>query len=243
MPSMFTVFTTQEVFYTNNVFLTDVTQTGSAVYHGSYHGAFIPYSTAAWTPQISFTYDMFRYGKVSVADFDSATLDFSGKYVFGKDRSWSWTPRIALSQFISTQLPGSTFYKEVTYDNQVYHEQKILQNLYLDTGYNLTYRQTTPGIYTRLDNALTVGLSYLVTPQWVIQPFFRPACYTYVNDTAGYTDRNDFNLTTGVDVTWKPNKYCSFSGDVIDTRNFSSASGNTYNATIPGLSVTGTFSF
>src|ERR1700683_5304475 len=53
-PEMFTLSTSQQFFYTDNVFYTtkNVGTVGSLGYLGSYTGSFVPYSLADWTPRI-----------------------------------------------------------------------------------------------------------------------------------------------------------------------------------------------
>jgi hypothetical protein len=62
-------------------------------------------------------------------------------------------------------------------------------------------------------------------------------------NTSVQHDRDDLNISEGLDVTWTPIKYFSVSGDVLHTNDYSNNSGFSYNDTIPGLSLSGTYKF
>ena len=244
-PETFTFSTSQQFFYTDNVFYTNANEVGSTAYLGSYTASYVPYSLRDWTPRITLQYNMVRYGSAASGDFDNENLSFSNQYVFSDDRAWSWTSTINLSRFTAPHANDHGFYQEVVYDNQVTHVQQLLKEtpLFFIAAYDLAYHQANPDDFNRLDNALSFSLSYYPIPEISIGPYIRPAARAYFTNTVNQHDRYDFNLSEGVDVTWQPCKYASMSADISHSDDYSNNSGQSYSDTIPGLSVTGTFKF
>jgi hypothetical protein len=244
-PDMFTVSTSQQYFYTDNVFYTNTNQAHSSAYLGSYAASYVPYSLRDWTPRISLQYNMVRYGSAASGDFDNENLAASSQYVFSDDRAWSWTATVNLSRFTAPHSNDHEFYKEVVYDNQITHVQQVNKDipLFFIAAYDLAYHQANPADFDRLDNALSFSLAYYIIPEVSIGPYVRPALRTYFTNTATQNDREDFNLSAGMDVTWTVCKYASLSADVSHSDNWSNNSAQSYDETTPGVSVTGTFKF
>lgn len=244
-PETFTFSTAQQFFYTDNVFYTHTDPVGSTAYLGSYMASFVPYSLRDWTPRITLQYNMVRYGSAASGDFDNENVAFSNQYVFSDDRAWSWTATIDLSRFTTPHNNDHEFYQEVVYDNQITHVQQIGKDapFFFIAAYDLAYHQANPAAFDRLDNTLSFSLAYYPIHELSIGPFVRPSARTYFTNATNQHDRDDFNLSEGVDVTWQPCKYASLSADVSHTNDYSNNSGQSYNDTVPGLSVTGTFKF
>ena len=244
-PDMFTVSTSQQYFYTDNVFYTNTNQAHSSAYLGSYAASYVPYSLRDWTPRISLQYNMVRYGSAASGDFDNENIAASSQYVFSDDRAWSWTATINLSRFTAPHDNDHEFYKEVVYDNQITHVQQVTKDipLFFIAAYDLAYHQANPADFDRLDNALSFSLAYYIIPEVSIGPYVRPALRTYFTNTAAQHDRDDFNLSAGLDVTWTVCKYASLSADIAHSDNYSNNSAQSYDETTPGVSVTGTFKF
>ena len=257
-PATLTFTTSQQFFYTDNVFYTHTSPVGSTAYLGSYTGSYVPYSTRDWTPRISLQYNMVRYGTASSGDFDNENATFSNQYVFSDDRAWSWTSTVNLSRYTAPHSNDHEFYQEVIYDNQISHVQQLIKNtpLFFIAAYNLTYHQADPALFDRLDNTLSFSLAYSPIPSVTIGPFVRPSARTYLTNApvaaptpfstsapAAQHDRDDFNLSEGVDVTWQPSKFVSLSADFIRTDDYSNNAALSYNDTIPGASVTATVKF
>ena len=244
-PETFTFSTSQQFFYTDNVFYTNANQVGSTAYLGSYTASFVPYSLRDWTPRITLQYNMVRYGSAAAGDFDNENLAFSNQYVFSDDRAWSWTSTINLARFTAPHANDHEFYQEVVYDNQITHVQQLIKEtpLFFVAAYDLAYHQANPDPFDRLDNGLSFSLSYYPVAELSIGPYVRPAAREYFTNTASQHDRFDFNLSEGLDVTWQPCKYASLSADVSHSDDYSNNSGQSYDTTIPGLSVTGTIKF
>lgn len=251
-PEMFTFSTAQQVFYTDNVFYTDANPVGSAAYLGSYTASFVPYSLRDWTPRISLQYNMARYDRAAAGDFDNENLAISSQYVFTDDRAWSWTATVNLSRFTAPHLNEHEFYKEVVYDNQITHVEQLLKDepLFFIAAYDLAFHQADPALFDRLDNTLSFSLAYYPIPEVSIGPFVRPGARTYVTDGTvqlstpiNQHDRDDFNLSEGLDVTWTPCEYVSLSADILHTDDYSNVAGLSYVNTTPGFDITGTIKF
>jgi len=244
-PDMFTLTTTQQYFYTDNVFYTNANQAHSSAYLGSYGLSYVPYSLRDWTPRVTLQYNMVRYGSVASGDFDNENLVVSSAYVFSEDRSWTWTASVNLSRFTAPHDNDHEFYKEVVYDNQITHVQQVTKDipLFFIAAYDLAYHQANPADFDRLDNALSFSLAYYIIPEVSIGPYVRPALRTYFTNTENQHDRDDFNLSAGLDVTWTVCKYASLSADLSHSDNYSNNSAQSYDETSPGVSVTGTFRF
>jgi hypothetical protein len=244
VPETFTFSTSQQFFYTDNVFYTDAHPVASSAYLGTYTGSYVPYSLRDWTPRITFQYNMVRYGSAASGDFDNENVAFSDQYIFSDDRAWSWTATVDLSRFTAPHNNDHAFYQEVVYDNQIAHVQQIGRNLplFFIASYDLAYHQANPAEFDRLDNVLSFSLAYNPISELSVGPFVRPAARTYFTNTDQH-DRDDFNLSEGLDVTWTPCKYTSLSADFSHTDNYSNNASRSYENTAPGLSVTGTVKF
>lgn len=238
-PEMFSVSTSQSVFYTDNVFYTNANPVGSLAYLGSYSASYIPWSERDWIPKIGAQFNMVRYDRAASADFDNENLTLSSQYIFSDDRAWSWTATVNLARFTTPHVNDHEFYQEVGYDNQISHADKLIKNepLYLIETYGLTYRQANPDVFDRLDNTVSLSLTYYPIPEISIGPFVRPSARIYMTNSPIQSERDDFNLSEGLDVTWTPWKYVAFSADIMRTDDFSSASNQSYAETSPGCSV------
>ncbi len=272
-PDMFTLSVAQQFFHTDNVFYTHHNPQGASAYLGSYTGSFVPYALRDWTPRLSLQENMVRYGGVPNADFDNQNAAASSQYIFGADRSWTWTASVNLARFTAVHGAGDhEFYKEVLYDNQVSHTQQVMKDvpLFFVAAYDLAYHQADPSAFDRLDNTLSFSLVYYPVPEVSISAFFRPSGRVYFTDTnptqydsrfffgpgqppvkgpprndntPPQRDRHDLNLSAGIDVTYTPIKYLSLSADFDLSRNYSNNSSLSYDQSSPGLSLTGTYKF
>ncbi|MCE0524227.1 MAG: hypothetical protein LV480_15085 [Methylacidiphilales bacterium] len=256
-PETITLSTSQQFFYTTNVFYTNANTISSLAYLGNYTLSYVPYSLQVWTPRITAQYNMVRYGNAAEADFNNENLSLSSEYVFSDDHKWSWTADINLGRYTDAHADGNEFYEEVVYDNQINWTQQLVKStpLYLIAGYDIAYHQANPALFDRLDNTLSLSFSYNPIPQITIATYVRPGVRNYfvnggpvVNNgvfstTSNQNNRVDFNLSEGLDVTWQPCKYVSISADLSHTNDYSNNGGLSYNDTIPGLSLTGTLKF
>ena len=187
---------------------------------------------------------MVRYDTEPSGDFDNENLSFSSQYVFSEDRTWFWTATVNLSRFTDPHANDHAFYNEVVYDNQITKLLPLSDTipLYLIGTYDLAYHQADPDDFDRLDNILSIGLSYNPIPSVSIRPFVRPAARIFMTNTPVQSNRSDFNLSEGIDIAWSPVKYASLSADFTNTNDYSTASGQSYNESSPSISLTGNLS-
>jgi hypothetical protein len=251
-PPVFAVSTSQQVFYTDNVFYENHhnAPVGSLGYMGTYTGALIPYSTRDWTPRISLQDNMVRYNNAASGDFDNQNATVSSQYVFGENREWTWNASFTASRYTEPHVDDHEFYREVVYDNQVSNVQQLIKNvsLYFVSSYGLAYHQASPAIYNRLDNALSFSCVYYPVDEVSISGYVRPGARIYVTngvfpDGTIQNNRDDFHLSVGVDVTWTVCKYVSFSADYYHENDYSNNSYLGYSDSSPGFSVTGSVKF
>jgi hypothetical protein len=85
VPKTFTAYTSQSVFWTDNAFLQRNSHVSAFGYSGRFGLSIAPYSTRDWTPSISYSYQLIRYDRTSVLDFEAMTLAFASKYNLTKD--------------------------------------------------------------------------------------------------------------------------------------------------------------
>ena len=249
-PDTFTFSTTQQFFYTNNVFYTSHNQVASTAYVGDYTASYVPYSLRDWTPRITLQYNMARYGSVAQGDFDNENAAFSNQVVLSTDRAWTWTGTINLSRFTTPHANDHEFYKEVVYDSQITHVQQLSKEvpLFFVASYDLAYHQADPDIFNRLDNMVSLSIAYYPVQSVSLSAYVRPALRSYFTNTAttsegAQNNREDFNLSEGLDATWQICKYASLSADFSQTNDYSNNSAQGYDVTVPGVSVTGTLKF
>ncbi|MCE0496768.1 MAG: hypothetical protein LV481_02305 [Methylacidiphilales bacterium] len=257
-PPTLTFSTSQQFFYTDNVFYTNDHEAtiGSLGYLGSYTGSWVPYSLRDWTPRISAQWNMVRYGSAAAGDFDNENIAVSSQYVFGDDRTWTWTTSATIANFTDPHNNDHQFYKEVVYDNQISNVQHPFKDvpLYFIAAYDIAYHQASPAIFDRLDNSLDFSCAYYPVPELSIGPYVRPCARTYFNNGTYLingdfgsglvqNDRDDFNLAVGFDVTYAPCNWFSISADFNHVDDYSNNSSLSYSDTTPGLTFTGTIRF
>ena len=101
VPKTFTAFTSQSVFWTDNAFLQRNAHVSAFGYSGRFGVSYVPYSTRDWTPSLTYSYQIIRYDRTSVLDFEAMTLAFASKYNLTKDGSLSITNSYSLQQLNS----------------------------------------------------------------------------------------------------------------------------------------------
>jgi hypothetical protein len=190
---------------------------------------------------------------VAAGEFDNETAVISSNSIISQDRDWSAGGEVDLARFTAPHLNDSEFYREVVYDGYVSYNHRIFKDspllngapLYFGISYDLTYHQASPDIYDRLDNILLFSLTYSPVRHLTLSPFVRPASRNYFTNSASYgqSNRTDFNLSEGLQVTWTPIQYFSLSADVTNTNDFSDNAALGYAETSPGAGITLTYKF
>src|SRR5688572_19855119 len=73
-PPVFSAWTWQSLFYSDNVFRTREDRRESLGWSGDVGVTIVPYATGRWTPWISGDYFRFRYNREPTQDFDGQSL-------------------------------------------------------------------------------------------------------------------------------------------------------------------------
>jgi hypothetical protein len=253
-PKTFTAFTSQSVFWTDNAFLQKESHVSAFGYSGRFGVSYVPYSTRDWTPSINFSYQIIRYDRTSVLDFEAMTLAFGSAYNLTKDKSWTLTNTYSLQQLNSPRLGLGNFYNESFLDNQLSYIKPISEknNLYFLGVAEIGWRLTDPGYYSRIDNSLLFSLIYAPVQEVKVQAYVRPAAYVYTDDEEFNfnTDtvdtgqgRTDFNLSTGIMGTYSPIDQLALNANLNWTGNFSTVGFREYQAFTPTLTLSGSYAF
>jgi hypothetical protein len=64
-----------------------------------------------------------------------------------------------------------------------------------------------------------------------------------MTDSVVQSERHDFNMTEGLEIGWTPVKYTSLTADFTQSNDYSSAAGQSYNQSSPGVSLSGEVKF
>ena len=172
------------MFWTDNAFVSPTNKVGSFGYNGELKATYVPYSTYDWTPSLSFEQQFIRYDHTSILDFDSQTVSISSKYDLNPNKSWSWIATYSLQRLYTDRANLGEFYKESFLQNEIDYIHPIFDqsNLYFVGTYNIGWRLTDPGYYSRVDNSLLFSMVYQPVQEVSIQPYLRSAIYSYTDN-------------------------------------------------------------
>jgi hypothetical protein len=248
-PDMFTVFTTQSLFHTDNVRLANDLFPGltSSGWLGRWGVSLVPYSTRHWTPAIQIAYEAVRYDEASVEDFNSQSITLGQRLNLTDDGAVYWAPTYALQRFERPRGDEEEFYKQGVLGNDIGWVKALgsgeLGNLYLGTIGSVIWRHTNPSEFDRVSEQGFVSLIWLPFPTLRVQPYSNLSHYHYLTDTAFQTNRTDLTFSSGISVAWTPWKYLSLEAKFNHTINDSSEALADYTATTPAVSFSGVYSF
>lgn len=254
----FEVWLDSQVFETSNALLTHNTPQSSAVFVNTIQAAVAPtpfdVRSGKLAPTIGFRSQWYNYSLNSPPnlDFDAQTAFLGARYLF--DQKW-----IAGAELDYTRLLGqqnySEFYREFVPNFGVQRLFPVNKNLLFSAGWQIAYHftsvpavafSTTPtDVNDRLDNILTLALSYQIAPKLVVQPYYSFEYTYYSTDPFSVTgsSRNDYINSVGLSVSYyfKPNLALRafVSGDFRESDN-SVAEYNNFNG---GLDVSLIFRF
>jgi hypothetical protein len=244
-PPTLTLATAQSFFYTDNVSLTERGRIESIGWDGWFGAVLVPWSTARWRPSISGEQHLFRYKNASQSDFDAQILTLASALSLNDERTWSWNFSYSLWRLYSGHADHHEFYKQGELVNSIgwYRPLSADPNLGLRLSTTLAWRHVTPSIYDRLSAESQAGLEYYPIPSLQIFPFVNVAGRYYPTDTSTIRNRRDFNLQSGLSITWRPHKNIGISGAVSWVGNYSSSNTLDYDVLLPILGVGASVSF
>lgn len=207
----FDVLLDSQFFYTSNMFFTEGAQnpkdTSLFVNTGQIDYAPEPYSLGhgQMAPRIGYRHQWFNYGLgdhkkgLDLSDFNAQTLFADTRYRFGKN----WT---AFGGFEWTRLLSGhdydEFYKENMPEWGIEKLFPVHPRLLLSAGYvgDFRWTHTDPGdmkINDRWDHSLVLGGTFAITPELLLQSFYRLQYSVYTRNA-----RNDYLNSFGVALNY-----------------------------------------
>jgi len=208
----FEVKADSEYFYTDNALLSQHPTISSTLFVNTISAAFAPtpyklgYGRSA--PSAGVISQWYNYGlgghDLSAMDFNVQTFFVGEKYLL--PNNWIIFGEFDYDRFLN-QNNYNEFYHDFTPIVGVQRLAKLRDNMVLAVSLKTDYHASwTSGIASdsedRMDNALSVSLSYQVIPQLVVQPYYRFQYTYYRFDTAHASDRNDYLNSFGLSVAY-----------------------------------------
>jgi len=192
-PDTLTLATVQSFIHTDNVYEAEEDRRESSGWVGLFGVSYVPYATPRWTPRVAFQQALVRFTKESAGDYDSQILSLLSSLRLSANQEWTWHGGFTLSRYSGRFGGGGEFYKYYSIDNSVTYRRALdaRQSLQLFGAYWLSWRHTDPVEFSRIENALSLGLVYYPAPGLSIAPYVRPGLFLYTKDSSADTDRRD----------------------------------------------------
>lgn len=219
-PDYFDVFFDSQLFYSDNANYAE----GSARIHSSVavntvQAAFTPpdfqLGPGRFAPAVGYISQWYNYGnsQISTLDFNAQTAFVSGRYTYN---NWQF----GLGGNYTRLLNQSDY--EQTYDEflPALTAQRLFpvgENLLFVVGNQVDYHFTsvpaTPGTTTeinnRFDDAVSLAMSWQLTRQIILQPYYRFQYSNYRYNTLQNSDRNDYLNSFGITLAGYVNQNVS----------------------------------
>ena len=240
-PKMFTFSTFQTLNYSSNAFLVRDDTESDFFWNGRVGASFVPYATRNFTPRLTFTQDWFRYDDFSELDFDAQTLQLDLKYDLNRDDTWYVNGSYALARLSSPD--AGEFYRYGLLNGSITHLVQLRTapiNLGMSGG--AYWRHGDPSLSDRVSGYLNVAAIYNIRETVQLSGFTRPEMQHYTHDPSG-SSRDDFNLTVGATLSWKPNQYVALAATASYIGNFSTVGERRYDLVTPSLIVAAKIEF
>jgi hypothetical protein len=216
----FDVLIDSQFFYTDNAnFAETPDRIGSGVFVNTVQAAFTPpdmrLGNGKFAPSIGFISQWYDYAnnEISSLDFEAQTFFASGKYSLG---NWLFGIGANYTRLLNQEdyeQTYSEFLPAASIQRIFPIGDKFLFAVSDQAGYHFT---TVPSLFgsradinDRLDEIVNVTLSWQLTRQLVLQPYYRFQFSNYKNNTAMTSDRNDYLHTCGVALAFYFNKNAS----------------------------------
>ena len=227
----FEAFFDVQYYYTSNFNLNEeeselnrVGEIDTGVLVSTAQFAFAPTPFRVWdgwlSPRVGYRHQWYNYGldntenQLNNFDFDVQTI--FGEVTYNFLENWyariglSWT-RLLNHEDVGNREDYSEFYKEYMPEWEIQRLIKLSPESLLVVGYEGNYHHTEvdplPNAYIndRMDHILTLNYLHQLTPNLVLQPYYR---FTYT-DFWENGDRNDFLHSLGLIVSYHFNRWSS----------------------------------
>ena len=243
-PDMFTLYTSQSYYHTDNLFLTAPNPQSANAWVGALGISFVPYSTYRWTPRFSVEEALVRFDRVSRVDYSAQTAAFDNRLGLTDDNLLSWDFNVSARRFEGERSSLGEFYKRVEVVNNL--------NWFLpldDTGLwvlhaspGVAWRNAHPAFEDRFDAGAVLSVLWLPNQALAFEPFFEGGYGYYPNDSPTLVGRRDVHLRGGVNFLWRVSDHASVGASAYWAGNYSSAEGGDYQV-LPYLTLNARFGF
>lgn len=223
--TMFEASVDSQYFYTANALLVHTGAKPTGVFVNTVQAAFSPgpfkLGSGKFSPTVGFLSQWYNYGldgdnsNLGSLDFNVQKAFLAGRYQL--NQNWQVYGGFEFTRLLSQQNYNE-FYREYVPTIGLQRTVQMADNLIfaasLDTGYHFTEVNSvvppTPAyINDRLDNTLSLSLSYQLVPKLVFQPFYRFQYSYYPKNTALTSHRDDFLNSFGLSVAYYFNQNVS----------------------------------
>ena len=243
-PDMFTLYTAQSYYHTDNLFLTAPNPQSANAWVGALGISFVPYSTYRWTPRFSVEEALVRFDRVSRVDYSAQMFAFDNRLGLTDNNLLSWDFNVSARRLEGDRSGLGEFYKRVESVNNLNwflpldHTGQWL--LHASPGF--AWRSAHRAFEDRFDTGAVVSVLWLPNQALAFQPFFEGGYGYYPNDSATLAGRRDVHLRGGVNFLWRISNNASVGASAYWAGNYSSAEGADYQI-LPCLMLNGRFGF
>jgi hypothetical protein len=227
-PDYFSVLLDSQVFYSDNAnFAEGAAKIGSSVFVNTVQAAFSPpdmkLGPGKFGPAFGYVSQWYNYGshRMMSLDFDAQTAFISGRYTLG---NWqfglgcNYTRLLDQGDYAQTYsewLPAFTAQRIFPVNDNVlfvignqvdYHFTSVPTS---SATNNTTGSTGSSEVNNRFDDAVTVTVSWQISRNWNLQPYYRFQYSNYRYDTLQNASRNDYLNSFGVTLAYYVSKNLS----------------------------------
>jgi hypothetical protein len=244
VPDALTVFTTQDYYHTDNLFLTTPNPQHANAWFGTVGASFVPYSTYRWTPRLTVEASLVRFDQASRADYNSQALALNNRLGLTRDNLLSWYFDVSARRSEGEHAELGEFYKRVEVANSLnwYVPLDHTWRWALQLTPSVLWRNAHPDYEDRLDAVAFAGFMWWPSRVVTLEPFFEAGYAYYPNDSATLLDRRDVHLRAGLTLLWLLGSSNSVGLSAYWLGNYSSAAGADYQL-LPYVSLGASFGF
>jgi hypothetical protein len=211
--TMFEVKADSEYLWTDNALLTPVGEIASTIFVNTISATYLPtpyrLGNGRFAPYAGVSSQWYNYGlgghDLSSVDFNAQMALVGGKYFFSNN--WMAFGEFDYDRFLN-QSNYREFYHDFTPIGGLQNLLKVGDNAVLATTLRADYHDSWTGgglpadSEDRADGSVAISLNYLVTPKFVVEPYYRFQYTYYRFDTLHNTDRSDCLHSIGVSAAY-----------------------------------------